>query len=112
MDEEKRNKVKVAIVINAIILIFILVAVLIAQFVVIGVTKRRLTELEKELKTLVGQVETREEFIEKYEADERIRQLIMMLAQSNYSKEKIMELLGLTDEGETLTILVVDDPIA
>lgn len=111
MDEEKRNKVKVAIVINAIILIFILVAVLIAQFVVIGVTKKRLTNLEKELQTLVGQVETMEDFIEKYEADDRIKELITILSK-DHTKEEIMELLGLKNEGDTLAILVVDDPIA
>ena len=41
MGEEKRNKVVAAITINAILLIFIIIAVLIAQIVQISVLRRR-----------------------------------------------------------------------
>lgn len=111
MDEEKRNKVKVAVVINVILLVFILVAVLIAQVVQISVLKRRKAELLNELKVLVEQVEDRQEFIDRYETDEAIRQHILELIKLGMTKEQIMEQLGLSD-GDTLSILVVADPIA
>ena len=77
MGEEKRNKVVAAITINAILLIFIIIAVLIAQIVQISVLRRRKNALINECNTLVNERDKLEDFIDKYEKDEAIRQLIL-----------------------------------
>ena len=93
MDEEKRNKVTVAVVINAVLLVFILVAVLIAQVVQISFLKHRKSTLISELQTLTQQVEVREDFIEKFETDQAIRDVILELKKLGMTQEEILKIL-------------------
>lgn len=72
MKEEKRNKIIAAVAVNAVLLVFILVAVIIAQIVQISVLNRRKQELlnarytyEEELKNsndLMESLENNDEF--------------------------------------------------
>ena len=75
MGEEKRNKVVAAITINAILLIFIIIAVLIAQIVQISVLRRRKNALINECNTLVNERDKLEDFIDKYENKEILDRL-------------------------------------
>lgn len=93
MDEEKRNRVAVAVVINTILLVFILVAVLIAQVVQISFLKHRKAALISELQTLTQQVEVREDFIEKFETDQAIRDVILELKKLGMTQEEILKIL-------------------
>ena len=93
MDEEKRNRVAVAVVINAILLVFILVAVLIGQVVQISFLKHRKAVLIGELQTLTQQVEVREDFIEKFETDQAIRDVILELKKLGMTQEEILKIL-------------------
>lgn len=93
MGEEKRNKVVAAITINAILLIFIILAVLIAQIVQIGVLSRRKNALKNEYNTLVNERENLEDFIDKYEKDEAIRQLILEMKKLGMTDKEILDIL-------------------
>lgn len=96
MDEEKRNKVTAAVVVNAILLVFIIVAVLIAQVVQISVLKRRKNQLISEYTALVAEYNRTEEFIseyEKYEKRAAIDDLIRELYKAGMSEEEIKNLL-------------------
>ena len=93
MDEEKRNKVAVAVAINAVLLVFILVAVLIAQVVQISLLKRRKTALIGELQALTVQVDAGNDFIERFETDEAIRDVILELKKLGMTQEEILQIL-------------------
>ena len=93
MGEEKRNKVVAAITINAILLIFIIIAVLIAQIVQISVLRRRKNDLINECNTLVNERDKLEDFIDKYEKDEAIRQLILEMKKLGMTDKEILDRL-------------------
>lgn len=81
MGEEKRNKIVAAVVINAILLVFIIAAVLIAQIVQISVLKRRKASLLDELYRLEQQLEEDQDTLQRLETDEKYREIVIQLAQ-------------------------------
>ncbi len=106
MGEEKRNKVVAAITINAILLIFIIIAVLIAQIVQISVLRRRKNALINECNTLVNERDKLEDFIDKYEKDEAIRQLILEMKKMGMTDKEILDRLKSDSKA---SILVYDN---
>ncbi|MCI8368085.1 MAG: hypothetical protein HFJ81_00395 [Clostridia bacterium] len=106
MGEEKRNKVVAAITINAILLIFIIIAVLIAQIVQISVLRRRKNALINECNTLVNERDKLEDFIDKYEKDEAIRQLILEMKKLGMTDKEILDRLKSDSKA---SILVYDN---
>lgn len=81
MGEEKRNKVIAAATINAILLVFILIAVIIAQVVEISVKRNRKNALLQEYNQLVQQYDESKAALDRLEDDEHYRQLVIELAQ-------------------------------
>ncbi len=106
MGEEKRNKVVAAITINAILLIFIIIAVLIAQIVQISVLRRRKNALINEYNTLVNERDNLKDFIDKYEKDEAIRQLILEMKKLGMTDKEILDILKSDSKA---SILVYDN---
>lgn len=70
MKEEKRNKITAAITVNAVLFVFILVAILIAQIVQISVLNRRKQDLLSRYNILVEKRDEAETLEEKLEAEE------------------------------------------
>ncbi|MCM1546328.1 MAG: hypothetical protein NC033_04755 [Clostridiales bacterium] len=98
MGEEKRNKIVAAITVNAILLIFIILAVLIAQIVQISVLKRRRDQLKSELRALVAKYETTEDILEDLEVRGEIYQNILKWQQQGlYTRAEIFAMLGVPD---------------
>lgn len=98
MGEEKRNKIVAAITVNAILLIFIILAVLIAQVVQISVLKRRRDQLKAELKEYVAKYNSAEDMLEELEARGEIYQRIMeWQKQGIYTRAQIFEIIGIPD---------------
>lgn len=81
MGEEKRNKIIAAATINAILLVFILVAVIIAQVVEISIKRNRKNALLQEYNQLVQQYDESKATLDRLEDDEHYRQLVIELAQ-------------------------------
>lgn len=81
MGEEKRNKITAAVTINAVLLVFIIVAVLIAQVVQISVLKRRKATLLKEFYRLEAILDESEQNLDRLKTDEDYRKVIIQLAQ-------------------------------
>lgn len=81
MGEEKRNKIIAAATINAILLVFILVAVIIAQIVEISIKTNRKNALLAEYNQLVAQYDESKATLDRLEDDEHYRQLVIELAQ-------------------------------
>lgn len=81
MGEEKRNKIVAAVVINAVLLVFIIVAVLIAQIVQISILKRRKAALLEELTRLEQILEEDQNTLDRLETDEKYREIVIQLAQ-------------------------------
>lgn len=77
----KRNKVIAATVVNAVLLVFIIVAVLIAQIVQISVLKRRKAALLDELYRLEQQLEEDQSTLDRLQTDEKYREIVIQLAQ-------------------------------
>lgn len=70
MNEEKHNRVAVAVTINAVLLVFIIVAVLIAQIVQMATLSRRKKELLAQYDELVQELGEREDILYKLQTDE------------------------------------------
>lgn len=81
MGEEKRNKIVAAVVINAVLLVFIIAAVLIAQIVQISILKRRKAALLEELTRLEQILEEDQNTLDRLETDEKYREIVIQLAQ-------------------------------
>ncbi|MDE7162701.1 MAG: hypothetical protein K2O44_01305 [Clostridia bacterium] len=79
MGEEKRNKVVAAVVVNAVLLVFIIVAVLIAQIVQISILKRRKAALLDELYQLEQQYEESTDLLDRLETDQKYLEIIQQL---------------------------------
>ena len=79
--EEKRNRITAAITVNAIILIFIIVAVILYQVVTISLLKKRKHELYEELFTIRRQYEGAEDILERLKSDDRYLEILIALAQ-------------------------------
>ena len=95
MGEEKRNKIVAAITVNAILLIFIILAILIAQIVQISVLKRRKRELFAELEALSAQYGSSEDVLDDLENHGKAYEVAIKLQQMGASTEEIMrKLLG------------------
>ena len=80
MGEEKRNRITAAITVNAIILIFILAAVLIYQILTISVLKKRKVQLWDEYYQLQQQLKEAEELEDRLRYDEQLKKIIEELA--------------------------------
>lgn len=93
MGEEKRNKIVAAITVNAILLIFIILAVLIAQIVQISILKRRRNELFAELEALSATYEDTEDLWEDLQNKGKAYELTIKLKQLGATEEEIMRVL-------------------
>ena len=108
MGEEKRNKIVAAITVNAILLIFIILAVLIAQIVQISVLKRRRNQLFAELEALSATYKDSEDILADLENEGKAWELAIKLQQLGATKEEIMRvLLGDDYEVEDTPVLAV-----
>ncbi len=114
MGEEKRNKIVAAITVNAILLIFIILAVLIAQVVQISVLKRRRDRLKAELQAYVAQYNNAEDMLAELEARGAIYEKIIEWQQQGiYTREEIFEMIGvpdpeLTPDTEAVLAIIVE----
>lgn len=111
MGEEKHNKIVAAITVNAILLIFIILAVLIAQIVQISVLKRRKSELMAELQALSATYEDDEDILNDLNNKGKAYELAIKLKQLGATKEEIMRvLLGEDyDKSDAPVLAVVTD---
>lgn len=69
MREEKRNKIVAAITVNAVLLVFILVAIIIAQIVQISVLNRRKHDILSAKYAYAEELKNSNELMEKLETD-------------------------------------------
>ena len=77
MKEEKHNRIVAAITVNAVLLVFILVAIVIAQIVQISVLSRRKQELQTTYSALQIEKENAETLEEKLEVDEKFKNWLL-----------------------------------
>lgn len=73
MKEEKHNRVVAAITVNAVLLVFILVAIIIAQIVQISVLNRRKEELQTTYAALQVEKESAQTIEQKLDVDEKFK---------------------------------------
>lgn len=98
MREEKRNRIIAAIVVNAVLFVFIIVGVLIAQIVEISVLNHRKKMLDAELQALYEEYDNQSDLLEDFERRGKVYETVMMWLQMGiYSREEIFEKLGLPD---------------
>ncbi len=109
MGEEKRNKIVAAVTVNAILLIFIILAVLIAQIVQISVLRRRKAELFAQLEALSARYETSDDILTDLENHGEAYELTVKLTQLGVPHDEIMRVLLGKDYGtdETAVLAVV-----
>lgn len=81
MGEEKRNRIIAAITVNAIILIFIIVAVIIYQLVTISVLNARKKELYEEKARIERRYEDGLDILDRLQNDEEYLAVLEALAQ-------------------------------
>ncbi len=86
MNEEKRNRIMAAIAVNAVILVFIIVAVIIYQIVQICVLSARKKELMEQYNDLAVQLEEDSDYLERLETDEDFREIIIELGKLEQNK--------------------------
>ena len=79
MSEEKRNKIIAAVTVNAIILIFIIVAVIIYQIVEISVLNARKKALYDELYVVTQRYEHAEDILDRLQNDDEFLRIILEL---------------------------------
>ncbi len=77
MKDEKRNKIAVAITVNMVLLVFILVAIIIAQIVQISVLSRRKQELQETYAILQVEKENAETIEQKLDVDEKFKKWLL-----------------------------------
>ena len=80
MGEEKRNRITAAITVNAVILVFILVAIVLYQIVTISILNKRKKQLWEDYYRLVQQLEEAEDFEERIKYDKDLQKIIEELA--------------------------------
>ena len=73
MKEEKHNRVVAAITVNAVLLVFILVAIIIAQIIQISVLNRRKEELQTTYAALLVEKESAQTIEQKLDVDEKFK---------------------------------------
>lgn len=93
MGEEKRNKIVAAITVNAILLIFIILAVIIAQIIQISVLKRRKKELFDELAAITAQYDDYNDLLTDLENHGRAYEVAIKLKQMGADEDEIMRAL-------------------
>ena len=86
MNEEKRNRLIAAIVVNAVILVFIIVSVIIYQIVQICVLSARKKELMEQYSALAAELEEDNSFLSRLETDEEFREIIIELGKLEQNK--------------------------
>ena len=79
MSEEKRNKIIAAVTVNAIILVFIIVAVIIYQIVEISVLNARKKALYEELYSVQLKYEHAEDILDRLQNDDEFLRIILEL---------------------------------
>lgn len=77
MSEEKRNKIAVAITVNAILLVFIIAVVVVAQVIQIGVLTKRKNQLWNEYWELVEIREEVEDLSLQLQYDEKLQNIAL-----------------------------------
>lgn len=77
MREEKRNKIVAAITVNTVLLVFILVAIVIAQIVQISVLNRRKQDLQATFAALMKEKEYAQTMEEQLEVDEKFQKWLL-----------------------------------
>ncbi len=77
MKDEKRGKIAVAITVNMVLLVFILVAIIIAQIVQISVLSRRKQELQETYAVLVEEKENAQTMEERLDVDEKFKKWLL-----------------------------------
>ncbi len=90
MGEAKRNRIVAAVTINAIILVFIIVAVIIYQLVAISVLSSRKKALLAELSELKAQLATEEGFLDRYNTHEQFKHIVDQLVQRGYDRDELL----------------------
>ncbi len=93
MSEEKRNKIVAAVTVNAVLLVFIIIAVLIAQIVHISVLKRRKNQLLAELASYSETLDNSVLTFNDLKDHERAYELALSLRDLGVSEEEIMRAL-------------------
>ena len=106
MGEEKRNKIVAAVTVNAILLVFIILAVLIAQIVQISVLKRRKNVLISELQTLVKQLDEDLKQGLYEDIDSEIYKRILQLQQAGMTTDEILRIIGITGTEPVLAVVI------
>ncbi|MCM1439419.1 MAG: hypothetical protein NC131_09515 [Roseburia sp.] len=112
MGEEKRNKIVAAVTVNAILLVFIIIAVLVAQIVQISVLKRRKNQLISELQALYLEYEEKDQLKEDLEnglyedIDSAIYTKILQLKQVGMSTDDILQIIGISKTEPVLAVVV------
>lgn len=86
MNEEKRNRLIAAIVVNAVIFVFIIVSVIIYQIVQICVLSARKKELMEQYSALAAELEEDNSFLSRLETDEEFREIIIELGKLEQNK--------------------------
>ncbi len=71
MREEKRNRITVAITVNAVLFVFILIAIIIAQIVQIAILSNRKQQLQETYIALKAELDSNEELYDKINTDEK-----------------------------------------
>lgn len=72
MNEEKRNKIIAAVTVNAILLVIILFAVMIYQFVVIGTLQAKREKIQTEITQYQNKIDKAEQDLEYYRSQEGV----------------------------------------
>lgn len=93
MGDEKRNKIVAAITVNAVLFVFIILAVLIAQIVQISVLKRRKRVLLGKLQTYYAQQDKSEDIFERLENDSEYQNMVIQLRQMGMTEQEIVDYL-------------------
>lgn len=93
MGEEKRNRITAAITVNAVLLVIIIVAILIAQIVQISVLKRRKRELLEEYYSIQAELDEKQDVLDRYDSDAEYREWLTKYLQM-YGGEDPLGLLN------------------
>lgn len=75
MNDDKRNRMLVAITVNVIILVVILAAVIIYQLAVIGVTSKKEQQLKQDIQEILDKKSDDEKTLEYYKSQEGLLDL-------------------------------------
>lgn len=94
MDEEKRKKVAVAITVNAVILVFIIVAIIIYQLVTISSLNAKKKKLYSELNDLRQKYSEATDLLKRLQYDEDFKRIVESLGNLGEDISKIDPIEG------------------